>query len=270
MSMSSGSLITSTSASATSSSTTPATTRPSSCGCTAPRSCRGCASGSERDGARIRLGGHHPGQAHGDRQVAAGDPRCRPGDPRPRDRARHDCGSGRLPGGGAGARRDRRRSARRAGLRHPRAAVRARRTTAPAPPAGSTRRSRSVRAERERGCRARRSSETSPRCDAEDLEAALVSASAVDRAVVADAEGTGTTLVTAGRGIALETSFGAGSFARHVALGCVPLAIADSSTLRRDVDTAEQLDAAAGARSGSAHRARARGSDQQVDARRPR
>ncbi len=84
-----------------------------------------------------------------------------------------------------------------------------------------------------------------PALRTEDLEAALVSASAVDRAVVADAEGTGTTLVTAGRGIALETSFGAGSFARHVALGCVPLAIADSSTLRRDVDTAEQLDAAA-------------------------
>jgi len=78
----------------------------------------------------------------------------------------------------------------------------------------------------------------------EDLEAALSAASTVDRGVVADAEGTGTTLVTAGRGIVLCTSFGADSFARHVALGCVPLEIPDASTLRRDVDTAAQFEAA--------------------------
>ena len=79
----------------------------------------------------------------------------------------------------------------------------------------------------------------------EDLADALAAASSVDRAVVADAEGTGTTLVTAGRGITLRTAFGADSFARHVGLGCVPLAVADASTLRRDVDTAGQLSAAA-------------------------
>ncbi|HKP07017.1 MAG TPA: 2-phospho-L-lactate guanylyltransferase, partial [Microbacterium sp.] len=40
------------------------------------------------------------------------------------------------------------------------------------------------------------------------------------------------------------SSFGDGSFARHVALGCEALPIPDASTLRRDVDTAAQLDAA--------------------------
>ena len=78
-----------------------------------------------------------------------------------------------------------------------------------------------------------------------DLDAALAAASAVDRGVVADAEGTGTTLVTARSGIPLLTSFGGGSFARHVGLGCVPLGIDAASSLRRDVDTPDQLEAAA-------------------------
>ncbi|MBU4464858.1 MAG: 2-phospho-L-lactate guanylyltransferase [Actinobacteria bacterium] len=74
-----------------------------------------------------------------------------------------------------------------------------------------------------------------------DLAAALHAAAAVDRGVVADAEGTGTTLVTARSGVRWESSFGEGSLARHVALGCEPLAVPDASTLRRDVDTADQL-----------------------------
>lgn len=74
-----------------------------------------------------------------------------------------------------------------------------------------------------------------------DLAHALERAASVDRAVVADAEGTGSTLVTAAAGASWATSFGDGSFARHVALGCVALDVPDSSTLRRDVDTAEQL-----------------------------
>lgn len=77
-----------------------------------------------------------------------------------------------------------------------------------------------------------------------DLADALRAAASVPRAVVPDAEGTGSTLVTAGPGTPWESSFGDGSFARHVALGCEPLAIPDASTLRRDVDTADQLDAA--------------------------
>lgn len=78
----------------------------------------------------------------------------------------------------------------------------------------------------------------------EDLAAALDAAAAVDRGVVADAEGTGSTLVTARAGVMWSSSFGDGSFARHMSLGCVPLSIPDASTLRRDVDTAGQLAAA--------------------------
>lgn len=78
-----------------------------------------------------------------------------------------------------------------------------------------------------------------------DLAAALRVAASVPRAVVADAEGTGSTLVTAAAGVSWASSFGDGSLARHVALGCTPLEIPDASTLRRDVDTAAQLEAAA-------------------------
>ncbi|HKT57624.1 MAG TPA: 2-phospho-L-lactate guanylyltransferase [Microbacterium sp.] len=78
----------------------------------------------------------------------------------------------------------------------------------------------------------------------EHLTAALRDAAAAPRAAVADADGTGTTLVTAAAGTPWASAFGSGSFARHLALGCVPLAIPDTSTLRRDVDTAEDLTAA--------------------------
>lgn len=77
-----------------------------------------------------------------------------------------------------------------------------------------------------------------------DLVDALRAAASVDRAVVPDAEGTGSTLVTANGGVEWTSSFGDGSFARHTALGCEALAIPDASTLRRDVDTAAQLEAA--------------------------
>lgn len=79
-----------------------------------------------------------------------------------------------------------------------------------------------------------------------DLAAALASAGTHERAVVADAEGTGTTLVTAARGIPLGTAFGGDSYARHLALGCVGLPLPEESTVRRDVDTAAQLQVAAG------------------------
>ncbi len=78
-----------------------------------------------------------------------------------------------------------------------------------------------------------------------DLAAALRVAASVDRAVVPDAEGTGSTLVTARYGAGWASAFGDGSFARHVALGCTVLDVPDASTLRRDVDTPAQLDAAA-------------------------
>lgn len=84
-----------------------------------------------------------------------------------------------------------------------------------------------------------------PALRATELSEALEAAASAPRAVVADAEGTGSTLVTAAAGVAWTSAFGADSFARHVALGCVALPIPDASTLRRDVDTAVQLREAA-------------------------
>ena len=84
-----------------------------------------------------------------------------------------------------------------------------------------------------------------PALDPADLDAALALAAEVTRAFVADEEGTGTSLVTASPGVELVAEFGADSAARHRELGLVELPIASGSTLRRDVDTPEQLAAAA-------------------------
>ncbi|WJL94523.1 2-phospho-L-lactate guanylyltransferase [Microbacterium sp. ET2] len=85
-----------------------------------------------------------------------------------------------------------------------------------------------------------------PALRGEDLAVALRAASGVARGVVADAEGTGSTLVTAWVGVPWSSAFGEGSFAAHRALGCEVLEVPGDSTLRRDVDTADQLrDAAA-------------------------
>lgn len=78
----------------------------------------------------------------------------------------------------------------------------------------------------------------------DDLRGALDAAASVDRAVVADAEGTGSTLVTARAEVTWQSAFGVDSLARHLALGCVRLDVPEESTLRRDVDTAAQLAAA--------------------------
>ncbi|MEN2738839.1 2-phospho-L-lactate guanylyltransferase [Microbacterium sp. X-17] len=74
-----------------------------------------------------------------------------------------------------------------------------------------------------------------------ELALALRAAATLPRAVVADAEGTGSTLVTARAGLALETAFGADSFARHVELGAVPLSLPDAPSVHHDVDTPAQL-----------------------------
>jgi len=76
----------------------------------------------------------------------------------------------------------------------------------------------------------------------EDLGAALVVAEEHARAMVADAPGTGTTLLTISAAAPFDSRFGAGSAAAHVALGYVPLDIADTSTLRRDIDLPADLD----------------------------
>src|SRR5919204_619987 len=63
-------------------------------------------------------------------------------------------------------------------------------------------------------------------------------------AIVPDASGTGTTLLTAPSGAALNPRFGTGSAAAHAASGAVPL-VGPWPSLRRDVDTAADLRAAA-------------------------
>ncbi|OCG74840.1 hypothetical protein [Microbacterium sediminis] len=73
-----------------------------------------------------------------------------------------------------------------------------------------------------------------------DLDDAL--RRATGPAAVADADGTGTTLFAHAEADLL--AFGADSYARHLAAGAVALDVDPASTLRHDVDTAAQLDAA--------------------------
>jgi 2-phospho-L-lactate guanylyltransferase len=76
----------------------------------------------------------------------------------------------------------------------------------------------------------------------DELATALAAAAAHPRSFVPDAEGTGTTLLAARAGIALEPAFGPGSAARH---GSAAVALDAGPGLRRDVDTAADLRAAA-------------------------
>ncbi|MBM7805525.1 2-phospho-L-lactate guanylyltransferase [Geodermatophilus bullaregiensis] len=75
-----------------------------------------------------------------------------------------------------------------------------------------------------------------------ELAAALAAAAAVPRCFVADAAGTGTTLLAAA-GVPLDPRFGRGSAAAHAATGAAALA-GDWPGLRRDVDTPADLTAA--------------------------
>lgn len=77
-----------------------------------------------------------------------------------------------------------------------------------------------------------------------DLDAALELAEAHDRAFIPDAEGTGTTLVTARGGVAFTSAFGPRSAERHTATGLIRLDAPDGSSLRRDVDDPAQLEEA--------------------------
>ncbi|MCS5722421.1 2-phospho-L-lactate guanylyltransferase [Herbiconiux sp. CPCC 203407] len=79
---------------------------------------------------------------------------------------------------------------------------------------------------------------------AADLDEALLGAEAHPLAFVPDAEGSGTTLVTAWPGHPLVPRFGAGSAERHRAAGHEELAVREGTTLRRDVDTAADLETA--------------------------
>lgn len=78
-----------------------------------------------------------------------------------------------------------------------------------------------------------------------DLETALVAASSHALGVVVDAEGSGTTLLTAAAGVELRPAFGAGSAAEHRRRGHVELDVPARSGLRQDVDVLSDLVAVA-------------------------
>ena len=84
----------------------------------------------------------------------------------------------------------------------------------------------------------------------EELDEAVAAAGALaaagrGRAFCADADGRGTTLLLAAAGVPLDPRFGDGSAARHGATGAVALD-GPWPGLRRDVDTGDDLRAAAG------------------------
>jgi 2-phospho-L-lactate guanylyltransferase len=73
-----------------------------------------------------------------------------------------------------------------------------------------------------------------------ELALALAACTA-DRSFVIDLPGTGTTMLAAAPGIALDPRFGVGSALAHQASGAVPIELAGIESLRRDVDTAADL-----------------------------
>ncbi|WP_066040606.1 2-phospho-L-lactate guanylyltransferase [Herbiconiux solani] len=83
-----------------------------------------------------------------------------------------------------------------------------------------------------------------PSLTPEAVDDALSAAEAHPLAVVPDADGAGTTLLTATTAAPPVPRFGAGSAAAHAAAGHRILALPADSPIRRDVDTAADLDAA--------------------------
>jgi 2-phospho-L-lactate guanylyltransferase len=69
-----------------------------------------------------------------------------------------------------------------------------------------------------------------------ELAAALSAAASHPCAVVADKQGTGTTLLAASDVSLLQPRYGPGSLGRHLADGAVRLDVPEDSGLRRDVD----------------------------------
>ncbi|WP_411700766.1 2-phospho-L-lactate guanylyltransferase, partial [Conyzicola sp.] len=82
-----------------------------------------------------------------------------------------------------------------------------------------------------------------PALSPSELDGALALAARHDRAMVADAEGSGTVLVTAADGATHAAAFGPGSSAAHVAAGYALLELPGDWGLRNDVDTYHQLTA---------------------------
>lgn len=83
-----------------------------------------------------------------------------------------------------------------------------------------------------------------PALTALDVDEALGLAEAHERSMIPDEEGNGTTALLALAGVPFTPRFGAGSRAAHEADGHVPLPLAATARIRRDVDTQANLDEA--------------------------
>jgi 2-phospho-L-lactate/phosphoenolpyruvate guanylyltransferase len=79
----------------------------------------------------------------------------------------------------------------------------------------------------------------------EEIRRALEAAAAWPTAFVADAAGDGTTLYTAAPGVPFQPAFGLASRSRHAAGGATELALEHIPGLHQDVDTPDDLRAAA-------------------------
>ncbi|MFD6281560.1 2-phospho-L-lactate guanylyltransferase [Streptomyces sp. NPDC060209] len=78
----------------------------------------------------------------------------------------------------------------------------------------------------------------------EELARVLEFSAAFPRTFVVDAQGIGTTFLSAMPGVELRPAFGGASRARHLASGAVEIALPGLDSVRRDVDTGEDLEAA--------------------------
>ncbi|MER6916199.1 2-phospho-L-lactate guanylyltransferase [Streptomyces sp. NPDC000594] len=77
-----------------------------------------------------------------------------------------------------------------------------------------------------------------------ELARVLSHAAGFPRAFLPDAAGIGTTLLAAGRGVELRPGFGGRSRSRHSASGAVEIRLDGVDSVRRDVDTGDDLAAA--------------------------
>ncbi|WP_238419438.1 2-phospho-L-lactate guanylyltransferase [Streptomyces taklimakanensis] len=100
-----------------------------------------------------------------------------------------------------------------------------------------------VRAERPRAAVAALNADL-PALRPVELARVLGAARVHRRSFLADAAGVGTTLLAASGGTALAPAFGGPSRVRHLRSGAVELALPDVASVRRDVDTGEDLAAA--------------------------
>ncbi len=87
-----------------------------------------------------------------------------------------------------------------------------------------------------------------PSLRANELSDALIRAQPHPLSVVADRQGSGSTLLAASTVRGLLPLYGPDSFARHVAVGAVPLTLPLASGLRRDVDVIGDLSGVTGRR----------------------